>query len=189
MLWQEKMLGIFEHFVKFTPEARTDLAARWRRSVSLKRNDFLIRHGQIETSLFFIESGALRLFYPHKDEEICVGFAYDGNLICSYPSFILNKPSDYAIQALRTTKASFIQKNEFYQLFESHPCIERAWRMIQEQALVGKIERETEMLTFTPEERFQRLMKRSPHLLQIIPKKYIASYLRMSPETLSRMKY
>ncbi|MCE2734433.1 MAG: hypothetical protein LW821_13820 [Flammeovirgaceae bacterium] len=66
--------------------------------------------------------------------------------------------------------------------------IERAWRILQEKALLGKIERETELLTFTPEQRVNRLLQRSPHLFQIIPRKYIASYLRMTPETLSRLK-
>jgi len=66
--------------------------------------------------------------------------------------------------------------------------IERAWRILQEKALLGKIERETELLTFTPEQRVNRLLQRSPHLFQFIPRKYIASYLRMTPETLSRLK-
>ena len=53
---------------------------------------------------------------------------------------------------------------------------------------LGKITRETEVLTFTPEERYERLWKRSPHLFQLVPQKYIASYLGMKPETLSRVK-
>jgi hypothetical protein len=61
--------------------------------------------------------------------------------------------------------------------------------MIEEQALLGKIEREVEMLTYSPDERAQRLMLRSPQLFQIVPKKYIASYLRMKPETLSRVVF
>jgi CRP-like cAMP-binding protein len=81
-----------------------------------------------------------------------------------------------------------IRRKDFYTLFDAHPKIERAWRHLEEVALVGMIEREAELLTFTPEQRYRRLMNRSPHLFQIIPRKYIASYLRMSPETLSRIK-
>ena len=72
----------------------------WTYSVELKRNDFLIKKDQTESSLFYVLSGSMRIYYPHQDEEICVGFAYDHNLICSYPSFILNRPSEYYIQAL-----------------------------------------------------------------------------------------
>lgn len=186
--WQEKIISIFRLKVQLSDDAAHALITKWSHSVQLKRNDFLVSRGQVETNLYYVKSGSMRIFYPVKDEEICAGFAYDHNLICSYPSFIRQQPSDYAIQALTTTDLHFIKRSEFYELFKSHRDIESAWRMLEEEALVGKIEREVEMLTFTPEERYKRLMDRSPHIFQIIPRKYIASYLRMSPETLSRIK-
>ncbi len=186
--WQEKLSSIFNSKVKLNDEALDALLLKWNRAVRLKRNDFLIQKGQTESSLFYVTDGRMRIFYPHKEEEICVGFAYDHNLICSYPSFILNKPSDYYIQALSETNLMAINRSDFYALFDQHLNIERSWRMLEEDALLGKIEREVEMLTFTPEERYNRLMERSPHIFQIIPRKYIASYLRMTPETLSRIR-
>lgn len=186
--WQEKLSSIFNSKVKLNDDALDALLLKWDRAVRLKRNEFLIQKGQTESSLFYVTDGRMRIFYPHKEEEICVGFAYDHNLICSYPSFILNKPSDYYIQALSETNLMAINRSDFYALFEQHGNIERSWRMLEEDALLGKIEREVEMLTFTPEERYNRLMERSPHIFQIIPRKYIASYLRMTPETLSRIR-
>lgn len=186
--WQEKLSSIFNSKVKLSDDALNALLVKWNRAVRLKRNDFLIQKGQTESSLFYVTDGRMRIFYPHKEEEICVGFAYDHNLICSYPSFILNKPSDYYIQALSETHMMAINRSDFYGLFDQYVSIERAWRMLEEEALLGKIEREVEMLTFTPEERYSRLMERSPHIFQIIPRKYIASYLRMTPETLSRIR-
>lgn len=187
-VWQEKIISIFRSKVQISEDAAQALIAKWSHSVQLKRNDFLVSKGQVETNLYYVKSGSMRIFYPVKDEEICAGFAYDHNLICSFPSFIRQQPSDYAIQALTTTDLHFIKRSEFFELFKFHHDIESAWRMLEEEALVGKIEREVEMLTFTPEERYKRLMDRSPHIFQIIPRKYIASYLRMSPETLSRIK-
>jgi CRP-like cAMP-binding protein len=186
--WQEKLSSIFNSKVKLGDEELNTLLLKWHHAVRLKRNDFLIRKGQAESNLFYVLDGRMRIFYPHQDEEICVGFAYDHNLICSYPSFILNKPSDYYIQALSETNLVAISRNDFYGLFDRYVNIERAWRMLEEEALLGKIEREVEMLTFTPEERYNRLMERSPHIFRIIPRKYIASYLRMTPETLSRVR-
>jgi CRP-like cAMP-binding protein len=186
--WKEKIISIFRSQVRLSDDSINSLLKKWSHSVQLKRNDFLVSKGQVETNLYYVMSGSMRIFYPVKDEEIVAGFAYDNNLICSYPSFIRQQPSDYAIQALTTTKLKFIKRSDFYSLFTNYHDVESAWRMLEEEALVGKIEREVEMLTFTPEERYRRLMDRSPHIFQIIPRKYIASYLRMTPETLSRIK-
>lgn len=90
------------------------------------------------------------------------------------------------MQALTKLKFAKINRSDFYQNMDKIPKLERCWRMITEEALLGKIEREVEMLTFSPEERYQRLLERSSHVFQLIPKEYIASYLRMTPETLSR---
>lgn len=165
------------------------LTKSWTKEKTLERNEYLISKGEVETNLYYVAEGAMRIYFPHDDEEICVGFAYTNSLICSYPSFIQNKPSDYYIQALTRTQVLSISREAFYTLFETHPRIERCWRMLEEQALLGKIEREVEMLTYSPDERAQRLMNRSPQLFQIVPKKYIASYLRMKPETLSRVVF
>ena len=186
--WQEQLSHIFNSKVKLKEEELATLLKRWNKQVDLKRNDFLIKKGQTESSLFFVLSGSMRIYFPNQEDEICVGFAHTNNLICSYPSFIRNEPSEYYIQALAKTELMAINRKEFYALFDSYRSIERAWRMLEEEALIGKIEREVEMLTFTPEERYHRLVKRSPHIFQIIPRKYIASYLRMTPETLSRIR-
>lgn len=188
LAWQNKIIAIFNSKCSLTGEAEESLLKNWKHKLALKRSDFLVSKGDVESNLFFVESGSLRIFYPVKGEEICAGFAYTNNLICSYPSFINQLPSEYSIQALKACKIYFIKRKDFYQLFDAHKSLERAWRMLEEEALIGKIEREIEMLAFTPEERYERLMKRSPHIFQIIPKKYIASYLRMTPETLSRIK-
>jgi CRP-like cAMP-binding protein len=185
--WREKITAIFKTAVSLSDEDVNALLKHWR-PLKLKRNEFLISKGEVEQHLYYVVRGSMRICYPHSTEEICVGFAYDTNLICSFPSFIRQKPSEYFIQALVGTELMAIRRKDFYNLFDLHPKLERAWRHLEEEALIGMIDREAELLTFTPEQRYGRLMKRSPHLFQIIPKKYIASYLRMSPETLSRIK-
>lgn len=186
--WHQSIISIFRSKVNLSEEDTNALINRWNSKSFLKRNEFLVERGQIETRLFFVIEGTMRIYFPNGADEICVGFAHPGNLICSYPSFIRQEPSDYLIQTLSKTSLTSITRSDFYSLFDNHPLIERAWRMLEEEALMGKIERETEMLTFSPEERYNRLIKRSPHIFQLIPRKYIASYLRMTPETLSRIR-
>lgn len=171
-----------------TPEDIEAFVPLWKKRVQLNRYDFLIRQGQVEQGLYFVVSGALRIYFPLPDEEICVGFGHPNTLLVSFPSFVDAKPSAYYIQALRRSELLGISKTDFMQLMARHPNIRRFWYQELERALVGKIEREVDLLLPEPEQRLQRVMQRSPHLFQHIPKKYIASYLRMSPETLSRLK-
>ncbi|MBD2713620.1 Crp/Fnr family transcriptional regulator [Microvirga sp. STR05] len=162
--------------------------AGWQKPVQLARHDFLIRPGQVEHHLYFVAEGVLRIFLPVATEEICVGFGYAGTLICSFPSFVEGRPSDYAIQVLRRSRLLGISRATVLALLESHPNIARFWRTEMERAVVGRIEREIDLLLPEPQRRLDRLRTRSPHLFQLVPRKYIASYLRMTPETLSRLR-
>lgn len=185
----EALLSIFEAKVPFSPQAREALLEAWKHRKALKRGENLIEIGKVEDQLYWVESGTLRIFFPFNGEEVCVGFGYPNTFLVSYPSFIKNEHSEYVIQAIRKSTLLGISRKDFYACLDRFPEIERAWRMLTEEALLGKIEREVEKLTFSPQQRLERLLSRSPRLFQLIPKKYIASYLRMKPETLSRMKF
>lgn len=185
---REGLKKILETQVDIPAAALDALSAQWTVERSLKRNEFLTNIGQTEQHLYWVIEGNLKIYYLHDGEEACVGFAYPETLVCSYPSFIKKKPTQYAIQAIKPCRLIGIQREHFYQLFSQYNELETAWRKLTEEALLGRMDREVEMLTFTPAERFERLFKRSPHIFQLIPHKYIASYLRMSPETFSRVK-
>lgn len=180
------LLEFLKNNLKLPDEICETLLASWQYSRALNRGDFLIQTNQVEQYLYFIEEGTLGIFYPNEDQNQCVGFGYSPSLICSFPSFVKKRPSEYFIQTLSKTKVIGISRNEFYQQMENSPELERLWRTMLEEALLGRIEREIDLLTIAPQTRIQRLLNRSPHIFQIVPLKYIASYLRMTPETLSR---
>ncbi len=164
-----------------------NLLSKWTIKKQVKRFDFLIQKGVRASHLYFIIKGTLRIYCVSNDTEICVGFGYPNTLICAYPSFVSNQPSDYDIQALTDTQLIGISRTDFYNCIHQSWNLERHWREMTEQALLGRIEREIDLVTYAPKERLDRLFQRSPHLFQLFPHKYIASYLRMTPETLSRM--
>lgn len=153
-----------------------------------KRNEFLKISGSTDTSIYFIENGSVRIFMMDENEERIIRFGYTGNIIVSLDSFLSGKPSDLYIQAIKKTKVRTASKKDFYNFIQSNEEHLKFWMDILEDLILQQLEREKDLLINAPGERFERVLKRSPKLFQEVPNKYIANYLRMSPETLSRLK-
>ena len=81
-----------------------------------------------------------------------------------------------------------VKKPRFLEFIESSEETQLGWKMLLESFIVQQMEREHDILISSPKERYERVLNRSPQLFQLIPHKYIANYLRMTPETLSRLK-
>lgn len=157
-------------------------------SLSLKRNDYLKVAGTVDTNIYFVESGSLSIYIMDEDEEQIIRFGYSDNIIVALDSFFTEKPSDFYIQAIKKTVVNVIPKNAFYEFIEKSASYKSLFIPLLEDLILQQMEREKDILTASPKERFNRVMARSPRLFQEIPDKYIANYLRMSPETLSRLK-
>lgn len=160
----------------------------WDQHLTIKRNEFLKQKGSIDTNLYFITSGSLRIYVINGEEEHTIRFGYKDSFIASLDSFITEKPSDFYIQALKKTNIKSISKKAFMLLINTSKHLFSIWITILQDLILQQIEREKDLLTTSPIDRYQRVIKRSPILFQEIPHKYIADYLRMTPETLSRIK-
>lgn len=160
----------------------------WNKELKLGRNEYLKVKGSIDTNLYLVVNGSLRVFVLDEYEEHTIRFGYKDNLMAGLDSFINEKPSDLYIQALKKTTLKVIGKTEFMNLVSSSSKNTKTWLAVLENFVLQQMERERDILTTSPLERYNRVLKRSPQLFQEIPHKYIASYLRMTPETLSRIK-
>ncbi|MBK7884027.1 MAG: Crp/Fnr family transcriptional regulator [Chitinophagaceae bacterium] len=165
-----------------------DLSCRNCRRKIISKGDFILKEGQVERNLYFIEAGAVRVFLLTEFEEQTIRFGYKGSFINSLTSFINETPSEFYIEALRKSTIKIISKSALVNM--AHENIEtlKEYASLLEQSIKQQIEREIDLLTVSPLERLKRVLKRSPNLFQEIPLKYIASYLRMTPETLSRIR-
>lgn len=160
----------------------------WDNRLELSRKEYLKVKGSIDTNLYFVVSGSLRIYVLDEFEENIIRFGYKNNFIAALDSFISEKPSDLYIQAIKKTELKIIKKNTFINFVESSKENIKIWHLILGNLIFQQMERERDILTSSPLERYKRVLARSPQLFQEIPSKYIASYLRMTPETLSRIK-
>ncbi|PJJ66356.1 Crp/Fnr family transcriptional regulator [Chryseobacterium geocarposphaerae] len=154
----------------------------------IQRYQFLKVKDETDTNIYFIEKGSVRIFMMDENEERIIRFGYSGNIIVSLDSFLSGKSSDLYIQTIKKTEVRIASKKDFYQFIHSSDEHLKLWILVLEDLVMQQLEREKDLLINSPQERFERVLKRSPQLFQEIPQKYIANYLRMSPETLSRLK-
>lgn len=159
----------------------------WQKK-EFRRNEFLKISGSTDTNIYFVENGSVRIFMMDDNEERIIRFGYAENIIVSLDSFLSGKPSDLYIQAIKKTSVKITSKKDFYTFIASGEENLKFWNSILEDLVLQQMEREKDLLINSPKERFERVLKRSPKLFQEVPNKYIANYLRMSPETLSRLK-
>lgn len=144
--------------------------------------------GQVERWFSIVSEGVQRMFIPHDGEEVCIGFSYGHSWSGVFDSFVTQRPSRFGLQAVTDTVLLSIHHDDLRDLRERVPVLERFGRLILEELVVGRATREIEQLTLSAEERYRALLERSPHLLQLVSQKDIASYLRMTPETFSRLR-
>jgi CRP-like cAMP-binding protein len=154
----------------------------------ISKGQLLIKEGEVEKNLYFVRSGAIRVFYLSEFEEQTVRFGYEGSFINSLSSFIKGKPSEFYIQAIRKTTVKSISKEKLQALVNEDSESLKQYIQLLETLVTQQIDREIDLLITSPVERLNRVLQRSPNLFQHVPLKYIASYLRMTPETLSRIR-
>lgn len=176
-----------ERYVPLTDAEWARVAPYWRQR-RFERGAVITDVGQVENWFSIVQEGVQRIHVPHDGDEVCVGFAYGHSWSGVFDSFVSRRPSRFVLQAVTASVLLSIHHDDLRALRDGMPVLERFGRLILEEVVVGRASREIELLTLTAEERYRALLQRSPHLLQLVPQKDIASYLRMTPETFSRLR-
>lgn len=165
-----------------------DFSGIWQ-TFSAKRKTLLTATGETEKYLYFVTEGVQRAFYlkENNDKESTLVFSYTGSFSGVIDSFLLQRPSKYFLETLTPSeflRTTYPQLNE---MMMKHHDIETFVRKSLSYTLAGVLERQIEMQSFSAEEKFKVLLKRSPHVLQLIPNKYLASYLAIDATTFSKL--
>ncbi len=183
----ESLKSVLCSLAPFSDE-ELDVALERFYSESLNRNDFFCKAGRIADRLAFVEQGVLRSFYLINGKETTTFFQLPGSIAVSLPSFLKMAPSIENIQALENTELRVIHRNDLYYLYENNWKWQQAGRVLMEQYYIQLEEHMISLQSETAVERYQRLISDSPEVFQTVQLQYIASYLGISPETLSRIR-
>jgi len=154
-----------------------------------KRHEFLLREGEVCKHVFFIVKGLTRYFYTNAEGNEHTGqFFFETSWYTDYDSFLTGKPSEQSLQALEKSEVLLLPKPNLYRLYDENPKFERFGRLMAEQAFLGVRQRNTSLLSESPEERYLNLIQQRPKVIDRVPLHYIASYLGIKPESLSRIR-
>ena len=158
------------------------------RYVEFQRSEVISGFGRVESRLFFLSEGIVRYTVNNLSRSTS-DFAFPGQFFSSYSTFVSRRPSIYEIRPV-TKKAEcyYIGYEDLHDVYENTQCGERIGRLAAEQQFLKKSAREISLLTLNPREKYLQLLEEQPQLIKFIPLKYLASYLGITPETLSRIR-
>ncbi|KAA6438427.1 Crp/Fnr family transcriptional regulator [Dyadobacter flavalbus] len=157
---------------------------------TISRKDFLVQQGEKATEIGFLLSGSCRVFYDKDGEEWTTYFCFENNLVAAYASCLTGQPSTLNIQALEDCELLFFKYETLAALYRQFPVYETFARKLAEYLFMGLDVRLAEQLMLSPEERYLKFLG-SPAKRKIterIPQQYIASYLGITPVSLSRIR-
>jgi CRP-like cAMP-binding protein len=155
---------------------------------NFKAGDLIIAKEQTENYLSFIDMGIIRYFLEGDNKEITFDFAFKNSFFCAYDSFYSRKPTTIYIEALTDCALYSISYDNLQKLYQKCETAQKIGRTATEYLLGRKVKRELDLLTKTPQRRYEELLLDHPKYIKEIPLKFLASYLGIVPETLSRIR-
>lgn len=156
--------------------------------IQLHKNDIFIDEGEIASQIAFTNKGYLKVFYHHDGEEITRDITPLHSFATALPSFISQTPSFEIISAITDCELITIHKNDLEFLYSTYPKWERFGRRIIEEMFVESQRRIYSFITETAETRYKKLLKQYPDMIRDVPLKYIAGFLGIKLQSLSRLR-
>jgi CRP-like cAMP-binding protein len=154
----------------------------------LKRNDFMLRAGDTCKAMAIISTGGLRYFTLTDKGEQSFWFAFKGEWLGDYESFLSRQPSQHFIQATEETEIFCLAYDDMQQLYSLGAKFERFGRLIAENLFLTVGRSRNELNTLSAQDRYLNLVKAHPNIVQRVPLQHIATYLGIHPQSLSRIR-
>jgi CRP-like cAMP-binding protein len=165
-----------------------DLIDRCFEEKKVKKKDFLLQDNKVCDFIAFIAIGSIRHFHIKDGVEKTCDISFESSWVTDFQSFNSGTAGRMNLQAMEETTVFLIKKQNLHNLYKECGKYETFGRLMAEQVAQRATEIAMSLSSDKPEERFQNLIKSQPDLFQRIPQKYIANFLGVSPESLSRIR-
>lgn len=154
---------------------------------SAPRKSIITECDKTESYLYFVKGGIQKSYYLNEGKQHVMFFAYTSSFSGIVESFLTQTPSNYYLETITDSSFLRISYAKHSQLINKHRELETLFRIITEQFLLGIIQRHHQLMAFNTQTRFKKFVKRSPHLINMVSQKDIASYLRIDPTNYSKL--
>ena len=168
-----KILNVYKHLTE---------------ELEVESKTILLRQGEYAKNIFFVKKGSLRMWMDHEGREITFQFFFENEMVASIESFRSNTPSPASIQAIEPSTLIVLNKKNFEVILRESPEIKDYMLEIAFKRFSDYTKLYISFLKNNPAQRYKDLMTNQPYIIQRVPQHYIASYLGITPVSLSRIR-
>jgi len=161
---------------------------RWFTVLRVKKNATLLREGEIARKVLFIMEGCLRTSFNERGKDISTQFFFEHEVVASIESFVTSRPSTVSIRSVEPSTLLVLQREGFDALMRDVPSLKDAMLELAFRRFTHYSRLFLSYLRNNPRQRYLDLLKRDPRIIQRVPQHYIASYLGITPVSLSRIR-
>lgn len=154
----------------------------------VEKGGTILTEGEVANSIMFVGRGMVRQFYYKNKKDVTEHFSYEGSVLACLESLFTRQPSKIIVEALELTVIFELKWDDIQRLVEISPEMNRFYRKLLENALILSQQKADAWRFETAKSRYQRMLKEYPEVIKRAPMLQIASYLLMTPETLSRIR-
>ncbi len=186
-----EMQPVLEFFSKYIEVEEKELQVMLERVhySTCKKKEYIQHQGEITNTIAFITKGAVRYSYTdNKGSEHAIGFGFENSPVVAFQSFMHQTPADVSIITLEPTELLWITRKEFFGFLELFPKYEVGLRKVLGEYITKQGNQSWLLRIESAKERYETFCEQEPEIIQRVPLKYIASFLRMKLETLSRVR-
>lgn len=157
-------------------------------TLSILPKTILLEEGKVADRLYLIRKGCLRLFFYNEGKDMTFQFFFEGDFVASFDSLYKRTPSLFYLESIEPTELTAIRREDFYNQINNNLSL----RQLYEKKLIDRFHAYQQLflsrIKNTPQQRYEELLKEYPNIIQRVPQHYIASYLGITPVSLSRIR-